>query len=127
MKQRQNDRTTPDEDTLTSYFQAEKSSRPLPSAHLLEAVSSDAQMAQPAARPLVCRSGKSHGQRHGLWWALGGWQVATALLFCLVVGVSAGFAAPDSLGNVANLIFNDSGFDSGDGSYYSLDDLVVEG
>ncbi len=64
---------------------------------------------------------------HRLWRSLGGWQVATALSFCLVLGMSVGFVAPDSLGNVANLIFNDSSFDSGDGSYYSLDDLVVEG
>jgi hypothetical protein len=127
MKQQKNGRDSSDKILLDDFFQTEKSPGPQPSARLLEAVLNDAKLLQPAPRFPVSSRAKTHERKLGLWPGFGGWQVAAALSLCLVVGLSVGFSAPDRFGNIANIIFSESALDGGDGSYYSLDDLMVEG
>jgi len=127
MKQQKNGRDSSDKILLGDFFLMEKSPGPQPSARLLEAVLNDAKRLQPAPRLQVSSRAKTHERKLGLWPGFGGWKVAAALSFCLVVGLSVGFSAPDRFGDIANIILSESAFHGGDGSYYSLDDLVVEG
>jgi len=93
------------------------------SEDLVAAILADAKAQQPLQSNVSAR-------QQPAWWrgiadAIGGWQAAGALAACTAVGLWIGYAAPDSLADFSDFVFNTSSEEPFD-AISTFDDLLVE-
>lgn len=112
---------------MEAFFTAEKADAPKPSAALMAAILHDGQSQQPEMRGILpARTGTKRQK----WWsadAFGGWGGLSALSACLVLGVSVGYASPQSLSNLALTMLDSAGIEQTIQGIPLLDDVMAGG
>lgn len=86
------DRSDRDAAALAPYFAAARRSEPEPSLRLLSAILADAGEVAAARAAPPAQAARRAPPRRGLFAALGGWRVATALVAASIVGFSVGLS-----------------------------------
>lgn len=111
---------------LDDFFTAARQENVAVSRDLMNRILSDAADQQPDSKPLAAAR-----SQHRHWWqkmtvTLGGWQGAGALTACAVAGLWIGYASPDSLSGLSDLVLNTSSATDADEVYFSIDDILAE-
>lgn len=111
---------------LDDFFAAARQENEGVSSDLMNRILSDAADQQPDLRRVAAGS----PQHRNWFWkfsdAFGGWQATGALTACAVAGLWIGYASPDSLSEISDLVLNKSGITDVDEDYFSIDDILAE-
>ena len=114
-------------DGLEVFFDAARETRPEVDPALFASILQDAETAKPEPPNIAVSKPSRWIKGSGAWRLFGGWPSAGLLTACLVVGVSLGYATPESLGFLTETILSGVGLDATGSYYLSLDGLMVEG